>query len=121
MSGGEEDSEGGGVNMAAIVHNVQLVPAECGGDAERYRGSGATLDQEEPVNTSTDSSFSYPPATTTVCPLLTTAWPQRATAIGGTSSSHLPPFLISTLLVVQCLSSRPPMVVRYPLMTVRAV
>ena len=32
MSGGEEDSEGGGVNMVAIVHNVQLVPAECGGD-----------------------------------------------------------------------------------------
>ena len=29
---GEEDSEGGGVNMAVPVHNVQLVPAECGGD-----------------------------------------------------------------------------------------
>ena len=31
-SGGEEDSEGGGVNMAVPVHNVQLVPTECGGD-----------------------------------------------------------------------------------------
>ena len=29
---GGKDSEGGGVNMAVPIHNVQLVPAECGGD-----------------------------------------------------------------------------------------
>ena len=40
--------------------------------AGRLCGSPATLDQEEPLNTSTDSSSS-PPATTTVRPSLTTA------------------------------------------------
>ena len=72
-SGGEEGGEGGGVYIAEVVHHIHLVLTECGGDEGRYRGSGATLDQEEPVNTSTDSSFS-PPATTTVCLLVMTAW-----------------------------------------------
>ena len=101
------------------VHSVAVM-------AGRGCGRGATEDQEEdPSHTSTVFSHLLPsprpPATTTVCPSLTRAWSQRALLKGGTSSSHLPPFKINTLLVTCPPLSTPPMVVRWPLIMVRAV